>query len=159
MVNGYDLFIHGIIDENGKGRTCASMPVVYVAVGRRLGLPLYLVQTRGHLFFRWDDSVGTTIHWQNTDLKLWIPPDRFNVEGSGEGIAYYSDAHYIQWPELWKEHDFEHGRYLRSMTPKEESADFLVQRAECWRELGNRAECEKAIYNASQMETDDGYFK
>ena len=39
-----DLFIHGIID--GPGGTCASMPVMYVAVGRRLGYPLKLVQTR-----------------------------------------------------------------------------------------------------------------
>src|SRR5262245_61608540 len=46
-----DLFIHGIID--GPGGTCCSMPVLYVAVGRRLGYPLKLVQTRGHLFFRW----------------------------------------------------------------------------------------------------------
>ncbi len=48
-----DLFIHGIID--GPGGTCVSMPVIYVAVGRRLGYPLKLVESRGHLFFRWDD--------------------------------------------------------------------------------------------------------
>ena len=38
-----DVFIHGMIVEGGKGGTCASMPVLYVAVGRRIGLPLYLV--------------------------------------------------------------------------------------------------------------------
>ena len=43
-----DLLIHGMID--GPGGTCASMPVMYVAVGRRLGYPLKLVQSRGHLF-------------------------------------------------------------------------------------------------------------
>src|SRR6516225_11983135 len=51
-----DLFIHGMID--GPGGTCASMPVIYVAVGRRLGYPLKLVETRGHLFVRWDDPEG-----------------------------------------------------------------------------------------------------
>lgn len=40
--------------------------------------------------------------------EFWIPPDRFNVEGAGEGIAFYPDSHYIQWPHLWKESDFEH---------------------------------------------------
>ena len=122
-----DLFIHGIVAENGRGGTCASIPIVYVAVGRRLGLPVYLVETRGHLFFRWDDPKGTLLQWQNPDLNLWIAPDRFNVEGSGEGIAYYPDSHYIQWPELWQEHDFTHGRYLRSMTVEEDLAAFLIQ--------------------------------
>ena len=88
-------------------------------------------------------------------MRLWIPPDRFNVEGSGEGIAYYPDSHYIQWPELWKEHDFDHGRYLRSMTAKEELADFLIQRSECFYELGNGEECLKAIYYARALEPDD----
>jgi hypothetical protein len=40
-----DLFIHGILD--GDGGTCASMPVLYLAVGRALGYPLSLVETRG----------------------------------------------------------------------------------------------------------------
>ncbi len=56
-----DVFRHGLMDDEGKGGTCASMPVVYVSVGRRIGLPLYLVMTRGHAFFRWDDTKGTTI--------------------------------------------------------------------------------------------------
>ena len=47
-----DVFAHGIMDDNGEGGTCASMPVIYVTVGRRLGYPLYLVETRGHLFCR-----------------------------------------------------------------------------------------------------------
>ncbi len=157
--NPEDVFMHGIVDTVGQGGTCASMPVVYVAVGRRLGLPVFLVQTRGHVYFRWDDSTGTTIDWTDPNLKLWIPPDRFNVEGSGEGIAYYPDSHYIQWPELWEQSDFEHGRYLRSLSAKEELADFLVQRAECWRELGNWMECEKAIYHAVQLAPDDDRYK
>ena len=36
-----DLFIHGILD--GPGGTCSSMPVIYTAVGRRLGYPMKLV--------------------------------------------------------------------------------------------------------------------
>ncbi len=150
-----DLFIHGIVNPGGKGGTCASMPVVYVAVGRRLGFPLYLVETRGHLFFRWDDSKGTLLQWRNPDLKLWIPPDRFNVEGACEGIAFFPDSHYIQWPELWQQIDFDHGRYLRSLTTKEELAAFLIQRAECFYDLRNLDEALKAIYYARQLCPDD----
>ncbi len=154
-----DVFIHGMIVEGGRGGTCASMPVLYVAVGRRIGLPLYLVGTRGHLFFRWDDPKGTTIDWDRQGLHLWIPPDRFNVEGSGEGIAYRADSHYIQWPELWTEVDFNHGRYLRSQSAAEDVADFLMQRSECFYELGNCEECLKAIYYASKFSPDDPRLK
>ena len=154
-----DVFIHGMIVEGGKGGTCASMPVLYVAVGRRIGLPLYLVGTRGHLFFRWDDPKGTTINWERQGLHLWIPPDRFNVEGSGEGIAYRPDSHYIQWPELWTEVDFDHGRYLRSQTTAEDVADFLMQRSECFYELCNWEECLKAIHYARKFSPDDPRLK
>jgi hypothetical protein len=92
-----DLFIHGIIA--GAGGTCASMPVMYVAVGRRLGYPLKLVQTRGHLFMRWDDPQG----------KCFGFPETFNVEGAGDGIASYHDDHYKAWPEPWTEIDAAEG--------------------------------------------------
>src|SRR5262249_19147342 len=60
-----DSFIHGIIQ--GAGGTCASMPVLYAAVGRRLGFPIKLVHAKGerftHVFARWDE-----------------PDKRFNIE-------------------------------------------------------------------------------
>ncbi len=150
-----DIFVHGILDEKGAGGTCASMPIVYVAVGRRLGYPVKLVQTKEHLFFRWEDRRGTLIQWNDPTIEFWIPPDRFNVEGAGEGIAFYSDSHYIQWPHLWKEADFEHQRYLRSLSTKEELADFLIQRAECLYELGKGDDCLKAIYYARELVPND----
>jgi len=44
------LFLHGLLD--GNGGTCVTMPVLYVAIGRRLGYPLFLVQAREHFFVR-----------------------------------------------------------------------------------------------------------
>jgi hypothetical protein len=114
-----DLFIHGIID--GPGGTCASMPVLYVAVGRRLGYPLYLVETRGHLFFRWDDPLGR---------RLGIP-ERFNIEGTGHGIGSFPDEYYRTWPEPWSAPDKSGGWYLKSLAPKVELAAFLATAAEC----------------------------
>jgi hypothetical protein len=131
------------------------MPIVYVAVGRRLGYPVYLVETKGHLLFRWWSEQVTTIRWDAPPYEFRVPPDRFNVEGSGEGIAYYPDSHYIQWPELWKQSDFEHDCYLRSMSMKESLASFLIQRAECFHELGKRDECVRSIYFARQLVPDD----
>jgi tetratricopeptide (TPR) repeat protein len=149
-----DLFVHGILDPNGAGGTCASMPVVYVSVGRRLGFPLKLVEGKHHVFFRWDDPLGTVIHWEGLG-ECRIPPDRFNVEGTGEGFAFHSDAHYIQWPELWTEQDFAHGRYLRSHTPREEFASFLINRGECLWELGRHVEALKAFQCATQLVPED----
>ncbi len=150
-----DLFIHGIVDENGKGGTCASMPVVYVAVARRLGFPVSLVETKGHFFFRWEDDKGTVLQWEHPKLNLWVPPDRFNVEGSGEGIAYYDDSHYVQWPELWNEADTAHGRYLKSLTNVEAFASFLIQRAECFYEAGLWQECIQSIEMGRTLALDD----
>ncbi len=79
-----DLFIHGILDEKGAGGTCASMPVVYVAIGRRLGYPLKLVEGREHLFFRWDDPGGTFIRWPNFG-ECWIPPIASTSKGPAKG--------------------------------------------------------------------------
>lgn len=45
-----DLFIHGMLFSNGG--TCASMPVLYVAIGRRLDYPLKLVHAKAHVFAR-----------------------------------------------------------------------------------------------------------
>jgi hypothetical protein len=75
-----DLFIHGILEEKRSGGTCASMPVVYVAIGRPLGYPLKLVEGRGHVFIRWDDARGTVIGWPTLG-ECWIPPDRLTSKG------------------------------------------------------------------------------
>ncbi len=48
------LFIRGLLD--GRGGTCVTMPVLYVAVGRQLDYPLYLVQAREHFFVRWEEA-------------------------------------------------------------------------------------------------------
>jgi hypothetical protein len=50
-----DVFLHGLVGPRRMG-TCSSMPVLYVALGRRLGYPVALVTTKGHLFVRWEDS-------------------------------------------------------------------------------------------------------
>jgi hypothetical protein len=153
-----DLFIHGILGDAGAGGTCASMPVVYIAVGKRLGYPLKLVEGREHLFCRWDDPRGTFLDWPNLG-QCWIPPDRFNVEGAGKGIAYYPDCHYIQWPRLWTEADFSHGRYLRSMSAGEELAAFLIQRGECFWDLGQPGEALKAYWFARELVPEDARYK
>ena len=75
-----DLFIHGLV--YGPGGTCIRCPSLYAAVGRRLGYPLKLVESKGHLFVRWDDPNG----------------ERLNIEATGQGLSCPADEHYRTWP-------------------------------------------------------------
>ena len=114
-----DLFIHAIIDQIGG--TCGSLPVLYVAVGRRLGYPLRLVKAARHLFVRWDDPDG----------KRWHHSDRFNIEATGPGIHFLPDDHYRTWPHPVSDEDVDSGIFLKSLTPREEVAEFVATRGYC----------------------------
>ena len=142
-----DLFIHGIID--GPGGTCGSMPIIYVAVGRRLGYPLKLVETKCHLFFRWEDPEG----------KRFGFPEQLNIEGAGEGIHLYPDEHYRKWPEPWSKADIEGDYYLKSQTPSQELAGFLVTRGECLADHGRIEETIQCYRWACALAPNDPRYK
>jgi hypothetical protein len=139
--NSKDLFIHGMIDDSNGG-TCASMPVLYVAVGRRLGYPLYLVPTKGHLFMRWDDG-----------------KDRFNIEGSGNGISSFPDEYYHTWPYQLTEHEKQSGQFLGSLTPAQEFAAFLATRGYCLYDTKDYILAEHAYSYASKFNPSNLYYQ
>lgn len=120
-------FLHGMIPPPGRaagemrGGTCLSMPVMYVAVGRRLGYPLRLVLTDSHVFVRWDGASDPNPAWR----------ERFNIEGAGEGFSSFPDDHYRRWPKTVSPADVRSNRYLASLTPPEEFALFLAARGHC----------------------------
>ena len=95
------------------------MPVLYVAVGRRLGYPLKLVPTQNHLFVRWEGS-----------------RDRFNVDATGRGMNMYDDDHFRQWPVPITPEDEEVLGYLKSMTARDELITFLGLRGHCLMAMG-----------------------
>lgn len=111
-----DVFIHPIID--GLGGTCGSLPILYIAIGRRLGYPLNVVKASQHLFARWDDPDG----------RHWHKPERFNIEASGRGVHLLPDDHYKTWPRELSDEDIEAGIFLNSLSPREELAEFLATR-------------------------------
>lgn len=110
-------FIHGIL--NGEGGTCANLPVLYAAVGRKLGYPIYLCCAKKHLFNRWASSDGR---------------ERFNIEGSGRGFGVYDDSHYMGWPAKISPEEVHLGFYLRNLDPAEEVSDFMQTRGHCLRD-------------------------
>ncbi len=133
-----DDFIHGIIE--GRGGTCASLPVLLVAVGRRLGYPLKLVTTARHLFARWDDPSG----------------ERFNIEINNTGLNTHPDAYYLAWPVDIRGTIWETGaRFLRSLTPREEVARAWSKRGHNLRANGRLREAVDCFATACSVVTDD----
>ena len=141
-----DLFIHAIID--GMGGTCGSLPVLYVAVGCRLGYPLRIVKAARHLFVRWDDPDG----------EQWIHSERFNIEATGPGIHFLPDEHYLSWPHAIADEDVKSGTFLRSLTPREEFAEFLATRGYCLQSNGHLREAVDALGEASRLAPHNRHF-
>ena len=127
-----DLFLHGLLGDRRMG-TCSSMPVLYVALARRLGYPVSLVTTKGHLFARWEGQ-----------------GERFNVECTGRGMNRYDDAHYRQWPFV-SDQEIQENAYVKSLTPAGEAAVFLSLRAECLREAGRLEEARQCYAGAAKL--------
>ena len=110
-----DLFLHGFTDR--KTGSCSSLPVLMVAVGRRIGYPLYLVTSKGHLFCRWDDG-----------------KERFNIETAGRGVDSKPDSYYRSWPHPSTELEVRREKYLKTLTPLEDLGVFAEIRAACLQE-------------------------
>lgn len=106
-----NVFINGLLASEPRQGTCSSMPVLFAAVGRRLHYPLRLVHAKNHLFVRWhDDKV------------------RFNVEATEGVMASPPDEEYKRWPFPLTDEQIQNGPYLKSLSQKEEMADFLNAR-------------------------------
>jgi len=91
-----DLFLHSVMDRR-KGY-CLSLSTLYLALGERLGLPLYGVVVPGHFFVRYDSR-----------------SIRFNIECTAGG-AQQNDSHYIKKFRVPEHHD---RLYMENLTKKQ----------------------------------------
>ncbi len=105
-----NLFLSGLLLQ--RRGSCVTMPLLTLAIGRRLGYPLHLVLTKRHAFCRWEDSAGV----------------RFNIEAAKHGYGSHSDDYYCTWPAPFSEADIRSGVYLRNLTRHEETGFFFYQR-------------------------------
>jgi hypothetical protein len=106
----------------GQGGTCASLPVVFAAIGRRLGYPIKLANGRGHVYWRWDAPGG----------------ECFNVDSAGNGMASHPDDYYRTGQYAVTKEEEEAYGLVRSLTPRAELAMFLQTRGFRWVELGEQ---------------------
>ena len=114
MADSRDQFIHGPIGSTKCG-TCASLPLLALSVGRRLGYPLKLAILPRHLMFRWDDG-----------------KELINFEYTGQGAIVRPEEHYYKFPAEWTEkmHDERKrfGIWLTSLSARREVAVCLINR-------------------------------
>jgi hypothetical protein len=134
-----DNLIHGLLGPKRTG-TCSTLPILVVAIGRRLGYPLYVVHTTGHVFFRWDSD---------------DPKECRNFEFSGDGLSSSQNQFYREWPMKWPEDLIKeeatrghNRRYLRNLTPTEEVASALANRAATLEAVNRWEESLEAYYAA-----------
>lgn len=122
-------FIHGFMDNadahKAFGGNCVSMPVVYAAVGRRLGYPIKLVCSLEHCFCRWEGLEHPNPAWR----------DRFNFDGAGDGFSIDPDEFYYSWPRKWDRDCIDLHDWMSSLTPRKELALFMAHRALVLREV------------------------
>jgi len=132
MSNHADLFVPGLIDS--KRGTCSNMPVLYMAVARRLGWPLKAVVAADHMWCRWDDGAksfnleATTTTAAGGEGSFSTPPDeayRTDFDVSSKAIEVGSD--------------------LTTLTARQTLGVYLQQRAGYFREKGEWTRAEEDL--------------
>ena len=117
-----ECFIHGFMDNEDAhkafGGNCLSLPVAYMAVGRRLGYPINLVCAMEHAFCRWEGMDNPNPAWR----------DRFNFDGAGDGFSIDPDEFYLTWPRKCRPESVVLCDWLKSLTPHQELALFMGHR-------------------------------
>lgn len=106
-----NMLLTGLLSDRRMG-TCSSMPVLYVAIGRRMHYPVHLVSAKDHLFVRWE-LPGNQGH--------------VNIEGTGHGFALLPDEHY-KTGRAMTDAEINGGVHMKSLTPAQELAVFLMTR-------------------------------
>lgn len=119
-------FLAGLLHT--RRGTCVSMPMIYLVIGQRLGLPVYLVHIGKHYFVRWEEpkyrmNIETTIV-----QKVCTTPDE----------SVYLDAEGLTRDQL-------KGSELRNLTNREVVGQILFTRVCYWSTKGVKAENQRCL--------------
>ena len=134
FLDSRDDLIHGLLTR--RLGTCASLPALFVAIGRRLGYPMHMALAKRHFLCQWVDHDGS----------------RRNLEGSGSvGGDSPPDEFYwhVEYPLTAA--DMATARYLRPMTVSETLASFLQIRGHCFTDNQRFDEGKRAYINANKI--------
>ena len=113
-----DIFLHGLL-TGGRTGTCASMPFLYAAIGRRLGYPVTIAARKYHLYVRYE-AAGAHLNIEATENR---------------GFATPTDAEYRNGPYPMTQAEIEANGWLRPLNNKEILGICLLNRANCLRSM------------------------
>ena len=125
--NPSDLFLNGLIDT--KRGTCGNMPVLHVAMARRMGWPVSLACAKSHQISRFDD--GEVVH---------------NIEATSThpgSFASDPDEVYIERFSLPRK-AIECGSDLRKLTAREMVGVFLGLRGRHYSDVGDMDQADQS---------------
>lgn len=124
--NPSDLFLNGVMDT--RRGTCASMAILNVVIGRRVGLPVFLATAASHFLCRYEDGAAV-----------------YNIESTDTGNGTFSAADdtlqmsYMNVPVIAQKC----GSDFKSATPREMLGLFVGLRARHLDDIACVAEAEQ----------------
>jgi len=120
-MNPKDLFLAGLL-ETRQG-SCVSMPLLYLVIGQRLGMPVHLVALGKHFFIRWEEP-GFRMNIETTSISkiAWTPDDSvyLDIEGMKPDQLRGSDLRNLSNREVVGELFFTRMSYWHAKGPKYE---------------------------------------
>ena len=123
------LFLHTVLDK--KRGYCLSLSILYLAIGERLGLPVYGVVVPGHFFVRYDDGRV-----------------RFNIETTSKG-GNATDEHYMN--KFKAPEDGHDGIYMRNLSKRQTLGCFFNNLGNSYIEVGNLDSAFLALVRAVEI--------
>jgi hypothetical protein len=140
-----DIFLNGLVSDKRYG-TCASLPLLYVALGRRLGYPVSLARTRMHGYVYYDEGGGNHFNFEATENRGFLTPSDEEYKHPAWGAP--SSPEYFQSQGM-----------LRPLSNKEAFGHILAERAAVFRSEGRHEEEAKTWEIASRYFPDTPTWK
>ena len=88
-------------------------------------------------------------------FRFALVRDRFNIEATAQGFVSYPDRFYEQWPFPHPDQEIDPRYYLRSLTPREELAEWLCIRSIVLMDNGKFVEAIQPAAWARQLDPSD----
>lgn len=138
-----NFFIHGLLGEKHEG-TCATMPLLYVAIGKRLGYPVTMAGAKIHLYVRYGEPNGGHFNVEATMTDGFLtPPDED-----------YKTGIFASTPEEIRDYG-----WLRPMSNAELLSQFLNNRGTCLGIMRRYSEAKEMFLAAARYEPDTPPFR
>jgi hypothetical protein len=137
-----NIFLAGLL-RTRRG-TCVSLPLIYLVIGQRLGLPVHLVTLGQHYFIRWEGP-GLRMNIETTipDAACFTPDDSVYLDTEGMTRDQVTSCQ------------------LRNLTSREIVGDLFFTRSGYWGQTGGKCEtqCCLDLSRARQLSPEDPAIK